>query len=194
MELLVSLLPDRVGSLLSVKSLSEDLSVSFATVDRWLTILENLYYCYRIAPYSSPGSSKVRAIKKEKKLFLWDWSEVGGANTESKGERFENMVASHLLKYCHFFEDYYGEKMELRFLRDRDGREVDFVVLKNSQPLFGVECKTGEKQISRHIQYFRERTDIPAFYQVHLGEKDYGNEAECRVIPFEKFVDRVLSL
>jgi uncharacterized protein len=35
--------------------------------------------------------------------------------------------------------------MELRYLRDTDKREVDFVVLRDRRPLFAVECKSGEK-------------------------------------------------
>ena len=53
------------------------------------------------------------------------------------------MVASHLLKYCHYHEDTEGHKMELRYLRDTQGHEIDFVIIKNKIPLFAVECKTG---------------------------------------------------
>ena len=75
--------------------------------------------------------------------------------------------------------------MELRFLRDTDKREIDFVVLKNNKPLFAIECKAGEK-ISPHVFYFKERTKIPAFYQVHLRKADYESEG-VRVLPFEVF-------
>ncbi|MFH1727976.1 MAG: hypothetical protein ABIA04_06120 [Pseudomonadota bacterium] len=71
-----------------------------------------MYFCYRIPPFGSP---KIRAVKKEQKLYLWDWSLV-----EEKGYRFENLVANQLLKYCHLQEDAEGDKMELRFLRDTD--------------------------------------------------------------------------
>jgi len=67
------------------------------------------------------------------------------------GGRFENFIASHLLKLCHFREDTEGFKMELRFLRDTDKREVDFVVLEDGKPLFAVERKTGAKSISPSI-------------------------------------------
>ncbi len=113
----------RVASLLSIKSIQEDLQVSPNSIDRWLTILENLYYCYRISPY---GTHRIKALKKTQKIYLWDWSEL-----ESAGAKFENMVASHLLKFCHYHEDYYGHRMELRYLKDVEGREVDFVVIKN---------------------------------------------------------------
>lgn len=183
LEQLISALPERVGSPLSRKSLSEDLGVDFKTVERWVTILEQVYYCYRISPFGPP---KIRAVKKEQKLYLWDWSEI-----TSMGARFENMVASHLLKYCHHLEDTQGEKMELRFLRDTDCREVDFVVLKNKAPLFAVECKTGEKSLSNSLRYFQERTKIPIFYQVHLGEKDYSPLDRTRILPFVRFCKEV---
>ena len=82
--------------------------------------------------------------------------------------------------------------MELRFLRDTDGREIDFVVLKEKKPIFAVECKTGEKQLSKNIAYFKERTPIPAFYQVHLGTKHFGDpKTTGELIPFEQFCEKL---
>lgn len=177
-ELLVEALPDRVGSPLSVRSLSEDLQVAHATVNRWLEILENLYLCFRISPFGAP---KIRAVKKEAKLYFWDWSQ-----TPSPGARFENLVACHLLKYCHHIEDTQGYAMELRFIRDTDRREVDFVVLRDRQPEFAVECKTGERSPSPAIDYFRQRTTINDFFQVHLGTRDFISN-RTRVLPFQRF-------
>jgi len=180
LELLLHHLPACVGSPLSINRLAKLLQVAHASVDKWITAFENLYLVYRIAPYGTP---RIRAVKKENKLYFWDWS----TNTDS-GARFENMVASHLLKYCHFMEDTEGYNMELRFLRDTDGREIDFVVLRDHLPVFAVECNTGARQASRASTYYRERTDIPLFYQVHLGKKDYGNaENGTRVLPFITF-------
>ncbi len=183
-EILMESLVDRVGSPLSINALAEDLSVTHSTLEHWVKILEQVYYCYRISPYGAP---KIRAVKKEKKLYLWDWSQL-----EDRGAKFENFVASHLLKYCHFLEDTEGESMELRYLRDKDRREVDFVVLKNKKPIFAVECKTGEKDVSKNILYFKERTQIPIFYQVHLGSKDYLSQSGVRVLPFLKFCDEAM--
>jgi uncharacterized protein len=178
LELLAHELPSRVGSPLSVKNIKEMLQVAHETVERWLKIFERMYYCFRIPPYGPP---KVRAVKKEQKLYLWDWSIL-----PDPGPRFENFIASHLLKYCNFIEDTQGFHMELRFLRDTDKREIDFVVLKENTPMFAVECKTGEKSINPAIFYFKERTQIPFFYQVHQGTKDYKKNG-VRVIPVETF-------
>ena len=178
LEVLVSILPDRVGSPLSIKNLREDLEVSHETADRWIRILENLFFCFRISPF---GSSNLRTVKKEKKLYLYNWTQV-----QNEGLVFENLTACQLLKYCHFIEDTEGFKMELRFLRDVNKREIDFVVLKNKKALFAVECKTGDSQLSPSIRYFKERMNIPKFYQVHLKTKDYEKEG-VRVCPFETF-------
>lgn len=182
LQLLARLLPGRIGSMLSIPNLRQDLSVAFETADHWITIFENLYYCYRIMPYGLPY---LRAIKKERKLYLWDWSLC-----ENEAARFENLVASHLLKYCHFLEDTQGDEMSLRFLRDAVGRELDFVVLKDGKPEFAVECKSGPRTLSRHIRYFAERTPIPYYYQVHLqadGEDTEWPESKARILPFTRF-------
>ncbi len=173
-------LPNRVGAPLSIKNLKELMQVAHDTIERWITILEKMYICFRIPPFGSP---EIRAVKKEQKLYLFDWSQTAGG-----GERFENFVACQLLKYCHYTEDIEGFKMELRFLRDTDKREIDFVVLKDHKPIFAVECKTGERSINPSAFYFRIRTSIPRFYQVHLGQKDYGNaENAVRVVPYHTF-------
>ena len=183
-ELLVEELPNRVGSPLSVRNLRDTLQVAHDTVERWLTILERVYLCFRIPPFGAP---RIRAVKKEQKLYLTDWSRVS-----SPGECFENFVACQLLKYCHFTENSEGFRMELRFLRDTDKREIDFVVLKDRKPLFAVECKTGERGVNPAIPYFRQRAGIPRFYQVHLGTKDWGDaERNVRVLPYHVFCNEL---
>lgn len=165
-----------------MKSLREGLEIAHDTAERWLGILENLYVCFRIPPFGAP---RIRAVKKQRKLYLWDWSAVA-----DPGPRFENLVASHLLKLCHFREDTLGHRMELRFLRDTDAREVDFVVLEDKKPIFAAEVKTSERTSSPAIRYFKARTKIPRWYQVHLGKKDVVVDG-VRVLPFAAFCREV---
>ncbi len=186
LDLLAHSLPDRVGAPLSVNNLRQDLSVAFETADRWVSILENLYVCFRIHPHGLP---RLRAARKERKLYMWDWSLC-----EDPAARFENMVASHLLKHCHAREDRDGDRVELRFVRDAQGRELDFVVIENDRPAFAVECKSGEQGLSRNVSYFAARTDIPYFYQVHMGSKDYEvAQYNARVLPLTTLA-RLLAL
>ena len=180
LSLLADILPDRVGSPLSINNLRGDLSVAFETAERWVTILENLYYCFRIQPFGLP---RLRAAKKEKKLYMWDWSLCA-----DEGARFENLVASNLLKYCHRHEDQEGDRMELKFIRDSQRREIDFVVVRNGQPEFAVECKSGDRSLSRNISYFSQRSSIPKFYQVHRGRTDREHASvRTRILPFAIF-------
>jgi uncharacterized protein len=182
LEQMVELLPEKVGNPLSIKSLCEDIEIDHKTAKRWLLTLESMYICFRLSPF---GSKKIRAVKKEQKLYLWDWSTI-----QSPGERWENLVASQLLKFCHYMEDSLGEVMELRYIRDTDKREVDFVVLQNRNPLFAVECKTGEKSISPHIHYFSQRLSIPVYYQVHRGTKSFQT-GDIQVLPFTDFCKKL---
>lgn len=178
---LVDHLPNLVGSPLSINGLREDLQVAHATVSNWLGILEKLYVVFRIPPFGAP---QIRAVKKEMKAYMWDWSVVA-----DEGHRFENMVASHLLKYCHFVENTEGHRMELRYIRDTDKREVDFVVIKDGNPLFAVECKLSDRDVPPAIAYCAGRLKIPAYYCVHMGIKDYEHATlPLRVLPFHRFV------
>jgi len=158
LQLLGDMLPARVGSLLSVNALREDLQVSHKSVVRWLRILESFYYAYRLYPFAK---GRFRSLKKEPKLYLWDWSEISDA-----GARFENVIACHLLKTVHFLKDSEGYKAELYFLRETAGREVDFLVTIDGKPWFAVEAKVSDTQIDPSLRYFGERLDIPFSFQV----------------------------
>ena len=180
LDLLLAHLPTCVGAPLSVNRLRKLLQASHDSVERWIAAFERLYLCYRVPPF---GSTSIRAVRKERKLYFWDWSRV-----DDPGARFENLVAGHLLKYCHFIEDTEGYAMELRFLRDTDGREIDFVVLRDGRPEFAVECKSGARNVSLACRYVRRRTAIPRFYQVHLDDADFGDaDSDVRVLPFPTF-------
>jgi len=158
MKLLGDALPSKVGSLLSVNAIREDLEVSHRAASRWLDILESFYYHFRIYPYAR---SAFRSLKKEPKLYLWDWSEIA-----NEAARFENLVASHLLKLVHWLQDREGFKTRLYFLRDAAKREVDFLVTVDEKPWFAVEVKTQDEEVSSNLRYFREKLKIPFAYQV----------------------------
>ena len=182
-ELLANSLATRVGSPFSYRALAEDLEVSDKTLKRWVEILDSLYFCYLIAPF---GSSRIKAVKKSRKLYLWDWSQV-----EEPGFRFENMLASHLLQLCDFWQDAFGHRMELRYIRDETGREVDFVVLNNRKPMFAVECKLSDADIAPSLIYFKSRlANIPKWYQVHMGTQKRQIEPNFEILPFEDFISR----
>ncbi len=179
MDLLVEALPVRVGSPLSRKALSEDIQVDQKTVERWLQILERVYYIFRLSPFGAP---RIKAVKKEQKMYLWDWSE-----NDNLGKRWENFIASLLLKYCHTLEDRRGDKMELRYLRDQTGRETDFVVTRNRRPLFAVEAKLSDRIPDPTLRYFSERTNIPIFIQVFREGSGISLTEKVSSMPLSEF-------
>lgn len=160
MKLLSDLLPGKVSSLLSLNNLATDIQASHTAVSSWMNILESYYYHFRVYPFQGK-SQTIRALKKEPKLYLWDWSEV-----ENEAARFENLVASHLLKLTHLLNDAEGYKTGLYYLRDRDQREVDFLMTVNAKPWFAVEVKLRDTAVAGTLAYFQERLKIPFAYQV----------------------------
>ena len=169
MELLALLLSRQVGSLSSYTSLSKKVRVSVETVRRWMTTLALLYYSFSIQPWSK---NITRSLLKEPKVYLWDWSLV-----ESKGARAENFVASHLLKACHYWFDKGEVEFSLHFLRDKQKREVDFLVARDGEPWFLVEVKKSSGSISPHLHYFFEETGARHAFQVVMDEE--YQEVDC---------------
>jgi len=158
MQLLGDLLPERAGSLLSLNSLREDLEVSHRAVSNWMNILESFYYCFRIYPFAAKN---FRSLKKEAKLYLWDWSEI-----DKEPARFENCVASHLLKLVHFLQDWEGYRAQLHYLRSIEKKEVDFLVTIDKKPWFAVEVKINDVNASPYLYYYKDKLKIPFSYQV----------------------------
>ena len=184
-ELLYERLPDCVGSVLSLNSLKEDLEVSFPTVKNWVQILDRTYATFRIPPL---GGSRLKAVKKEQKLYLWDWARVTNPSA-----RLENLVAVHLLRLVHWMQDVEGVSAELRYFRDFVGHEVDFVVLRKSKPWMAVEVKLADERLDHGLRYLLERLRIPYAFQVSLNSTEDFVAAEilgCRVriLPVDRFL------
>jgi len=174
-------LPDLVGAPLSLNSLREDLQVSHQSISRWIAMLENLYMIFRIYPFGGP---KIRAVKKEAKHYHLDWTVIS-----EPGPRFENMVACHLLKWCFFFQDAEGRDLELRYFRDVDKREVDFVVMEGQKPLHFIECKTKEKEASPSLRYLKQRySKIPATQVVLEPDIDVVTKDDIRICSAHRFL------
>jgi hypothetical protein len=176
LELLVLRLPELVGSPLSINAVREDLQVSHKTVSTWLQILERLYSIFRLSPFGAP---RIRAVKKEQKHYHFDWSLVPEA-----GQRFENLIASHLLKWVHYGQDVHGRDLELRYFRDVDGREVDFVVTDRRKPVLFVESKWSDTAVDGSLRYLKTRFPSADAWQVSAaGKKDYITPEGIRVSP-----------
>jgi predicted AAA+ superfamily ATPase len=157
-EMLASLLPTKVGSPLSVQSLREDLEVAHDTVSRWLRYLNELFYFFEVKPWTK---SVVRSLKKEGKIYLYDWTEI-----EADGPKFENLIACHLLKACHFWTDTGEGNFDLFYLRNKEKQEIDFLITKDRKPWLAVEAKVSEVKIDlKAVKKLTQNLNCP-FVQV----------------------------
>ena len=157
-EMLISIMPERVASPLSIVSLREDLEVSYDAMKRWLQYLQQLYYHFELKPWSKKIP---RSLKKESKLYLWDWAE-----NDDDGAKFENIVASHLLKACHYWTDSGEGNFDLFYLKDKQKHEIDFLITKNGNPFLPIECKLNSTNLSPNLYAFSKHLNLPESVQL----------------------------
>lgn len=185
-ELVLMRLPELVGSPLSINNISEDAQISFKTIKKWLEIFERFYAIYRLSPF---GSTKIKALKKEQKHYHYDWTLV-----KDLGSRFENMIGNHLLKRIQFLEDTQGRDIELRYFRDSEQREVDFVVVENQKPILFIECKLSETTISPHLKYLKKKfSNVDSYQLTYNSKKDFVSEDGIRVCDAYKVITEILD-
>lgn len=151
-ENLLFLLPERVGSPLSINSLREDLEVHFSTVKHWLQLLERVFYGFHLPPYHAKAT---RTLKKKTKWYLWDWTEI-----QESGNRFENLVAVHLLKYILYLNDLGKGTFSLHYIRDKEKREIDFLICERRKPILGIECKWKSQKPDHALFYYAKRLGL----------------------------------
>ncbi|MEW6077875.1 MAG: ATP-binding protein [Thermodesulfobacteriota bacterium] len=175
-ETLIQLLKRRVGSPVSYRSLAEDLRCSDKTVKRWLTILENMYVIFKVPPYHN---NIARAILKSPKFYFYDTGQVIG----DPGVKMENLVACALIKEIHYLEDCFGEESRLYYLKNKEGKEIDFLVTRNEAPLLMLEVKWQDNALSPNFAAFEKY--FPGTRKIQLvkalkKEKTYLKGPEIR--------------
>jgi len=170
-ETLVHLLQERVGSPVSYSALARDLERDPKTIKRWLMMLENLYVIFKVTPYHK---NIARSLLKEPKYYFYDNGRVMG----DEGARLENLVACALLKELSFISDVMGTDTALHFLRTKEGREIDFLVLMDKKPTCAIEVKWSDDDLSPAFKHFSEY--LPSCPGIQLvknlkREKTYQN-------------------
>ncbi len=178
-EHLLLLIPNRVASVLSINALREDLRVAYNTVVAWLETLERLYVIFSLKPFSTRVT---RTVHKEKKIYLWDWSQI-----KDPGARFENFIASHLWKAVQFWQDLgYGE-FGLFFLRDRDRREVDFCITRDHQPWLLVEAKLSDSAPAEPLDFYANKLNVPGIQLIAAPDHD-RRTGRVRVVSADRWL------
>jgi len=181
LRLFVDILRQRVGSSIVISNIARDLEVAHKTLKMWLQVLERMYLVFIVRPYTK---SSPRSVLKPPKIYFFDNGDVVGG----EGARFENLVASSLLKRLHFLEDRDGYRYELCYIRDKDGREVDFAIIKEGVVEELIEVKYSEANISRGLRYYAKRLKPAKAFQIVGTLENSYDEGDIRVLsPLEYF-------
>jgi len=181
LEILASILHTKVASVFSINSLVEDLQVTNKTITNWINILEKVYYCHKIYPYYK---SELKSLKKEAKIYLIDYTEVSNI-----WARNENIIANSLLKFVNFLEDVFGYNIQLKYLRDKEKREVDFVITMDWKVKYLIEVKTNNTKVSKNLLYFKKLLWVKECFQVVFSDKNIDVETKwIRIISASKFL------
>ena len=150
LSVFLDLLRQRVGGLITLSNMASDLQISPKTAKSWLEVLERMYLVFSVRPYTR---SLPRAVLKSPKVYFFDNCDV----LEDEGIRFENLIATSLLKRLHFLEDRDGYRYDLRYIRDKEGHEVDFAIVKEGELEELVEAKYSDENISKSLIYYTQR-------------------------------------
>lgn len=169
LELLVKLLANRSAHQLIYGNLAKEVRVSIDTVRRWIDVLCNLHLGFMVRPWFRNIS---RSLRKEPKWFLRDWASI-----EDVGDKAETFVACHLLKAVDGWNDMGLGKFELGYLRDKEKREVDFLVVRDGNPWFLAEVKHTEESISPALKFYQDQLNAPFAFQLVI-DADYV-DADC---------------
>lgn len=161
--LLAERLLHRSGDSIVMNSLASDLQVAPDTIKSWLDILVSLHFGTLIRPWFKNVN---KSLRKEPKWFLRDWSGI-----DDPGKRAETFVACHLLKAVDGWNDLGLGNFELRYLRDKQQREVDFVVIRNHQPWFLVEVKHANDRLSPALAHFQNQLKAPHAFQLVIDRE-----------------------
>jgi hypothetical protein len=176
LETLIELMRRRVGSPVSHNSLAGDLQRDPKTIKRWLELLENMYVLFRVTPFHK---NIARSLLKEPKYYFFDTGQVSG----DEGSKLENLVACALLKELHFLEDTLGKSCVLHYLRDKEGREIDFLVVIDGRPELMIEVKWADDSLSRNFAvFFRYLPDTPGIQLVGKLDREKSFESGARIV------------
>ena len=188
-ETLALNLARHAGQLTSYSKLAREVRASVDSIRRWTAALESLYHCYSIRPWHR---NVTRGLRKEPKYYLWDWSQV-----EDRGARAENLVAGALLKAVHWWTQSGQGDFGLYFVRDKQKREVDFLVTRNRRPWFLAEVKaSGETGLSKSLALFQAQTGAAHAFQIAFDldyvEADCFEHREPIIVPARTFLSQLV--
>ena len=174
------------GGIINLRKLSQEIGVAHTTIGAYYQILEDCLIAERIEPLTESKTRK-KLTKSEKFLFFDLGVRRVAAREGTKlprdtmGRIFEQFIGLELLRCAHTHDS----AARIRFWRDPDGPEVDWVIDKNGA-YTPVEVKWSENPSSSDIRYL----------EIFLSEYPSAEVGYlvCQVPRKAKLSDRVLAI
>ena len=187
-RILAEILANRSGEQLVYDSVARDVSVDPKTAKKWVGVLRYLYYGFEVRPWFRNIENSIR---KTPKWYLRDWSGI-----DDVGRRYETIVACHLLKATDAWTDMGYGNFELRYLRDKQKREVDFLVSRDGKPWFIAEVKTSDTHLSPSLAHYQRAAGARHAFQVVFDEPfveaDCFSRVDPVVVPARTFLSQLV--
>ena len=180
----VAVCAGRIGQLVNFTSIANELSISYHTVQKWLSILETSFITYRLYPHHKNYNKR---LIKMPKLYFYDTglasAILGIRNSEQiqthflKGELFENMVITELFKQ----KLNIGMPTDYYFWRDNKGVEIDCLQSDLSN-LLAIEIKSGSsihQDFFKNLLYYQKLSGISnqQLILIYGGAESYQRSA-----------------
>ncbi|RMH75973.1 MAG: ATP-binding protein [Calditrichaeota bacterium] len=180
----------RVGHLLNLTSLANELGVTTNTVRAWLSVLEASFVVFRVSPFYRNFNKR---LVKMPKLYFYDTGlacyllgirEVDQLNYHFlKGELFENLILSEVMK----FYLNRGEEPLIYFWRDKSGREIDCLIDRGGT-LKALEIKVSQTisgEFFKNLAYWQTLSgSSPEDSYLIYGGDQTQNRSIARVHPW----------
>ncbi len=188
METFATLLTERSAQTLVHANLAQEVGVAVDTARRWVDLLGRLHYGFVVRPWFA---NVAKSLRKEPKWYRRDWSGI-----DDPGARAETFVACHLLKAVEGWTDLGLGRFELRYLRDKMKREVDFLVVRDRKPWFLVEVKHRDTSLSGALGYFQAATKAAHAFQAVVDlpfvAADCFSRRDPAVVPARTLLSQLL--
>ncbi len=162
MHKLVRILAAWSGKFIDISAIGTGLSIGRPTLYSYINALENLYVIERVSPWTRTDYDRVG---KQEKLFMsdtglmasvlkWDVNQV-----QNNPDRIGKVVETFAFNEIATLIDSADGAYQLFHYRDREKREIDFLVEREDEELLGIEVKFSssiQKSDFKHLQWFRD--------------------------------------
>lgn len=158
---LIKIIASFSSKFIDKSKITASLGIANQTLDSYLGVLENTYLVDKLSPWLKTDCERVN---KQSKYFMTDTGFMASLlnwkaddmllNADKSGKIFKTFVYNELIAQIELKDDEY----ELYHYRDRERREIDFIIQDENNNIYGIEVKAGSsvtKDRFKHLTWFK---------------------------------------